>query len=96
MRKMKLEFQLPVSIFKENKYFIAYTPVLDLSTSAESFEGVKIRFGEVVKIFFEELNEKGTTDGVLSNLGWKKVQKQWSPPKLIAHEEEKFSVPFPA
>lgn len=65
-KRVKIEVSLPVSILREGKYFIAYTPVLDLSTSGKTFEEAKQRFGEVVQIFFEELLEKGTLDEVLS------------------------------
>ena len=50
---LKLGIQLPISIFREDKHYIAYTPVLDLSTSAKSYEEVKKRFHEVVAIFFD-------------------------------------------
>ena len=56
---IKLNLQLPVSVFKEGKHFIAYTPVLDLSTSGKNYEEVKKRFKESVSIFFEELVKKG-------------------------------------
>jgi predicted RNase H-like HicB family nuclease len=92
-KKVNIQFSLPVSIFKEGKYFVAYTPILDLSTSGKSYEEVKKRFEEVVKIFFHELIEKGTLDKVLSDLGWQKVQKQWSPPTPIAHESVNFKLP---
>ena len=38
---IKLNLQLPVSIFREGKHFIAHTPVLDLSTSGKNYEEVK-------------------------------------------------------
>lgn len=79
---------LPVPILKEGKYYIAYSPVLDLSTSAKTFDGAKKRFGEVVQIFFEELSEKGTTDEILTGLGWQKMEKKWSPPVEILHRLE--------
>lgn len=84
---------LPVSIFREGKSFIAYTPSLDLSTSAKTFKEAKKRFEEVVQILFEELAEKGTTDDVLTSLGWKKIQKHWSPPVEISHNLESFQIP---
>lgn len=86
MGKIYFEGKVSLIIFRENKHFIAYTPALDLSTSAESYDEVKNRFSEVVKIFLEELVERGTLKKVLSELGWKKVQKQWLPPTLIEHE----------
>lgn len=91
----KLGFiSLPVSILKEGKYFIAYSPALDLSTSGKSFGEVKKRFEEVVQIFFEELFEKGTEEEVLSDLGWQKVQKEWVPPIVVAQESENFRIPL--
>lgn len=93
----KLRFvSLPVSFLKEGKYFVAYSHALDLSTSGKSFDEVKRRFDEVVQIFFEELFEKGTIEETLSDLGWQRVQKDWTPPVVIAQEAESFSVPFSA
>jgi len=89
-----LKISLPVSFFKEGATFIAYSPSLDLSTSAKSFEQAKRRFNEVVEIFFEELMSKGTLEKVLTELGWQKIQKQWIPPTLIAQESETFKLSF--
>ena len=50
MRKIKLEFKLPISIIRENQKYVAYTPVLDLATSGKSYDEVKKRFGEIVNI----------------------------------------------
>lgn len=87
---IKLNLQLPVSIFREGKHFIAYTPVLDLSTSGKNYEEVKKRFKEATNVFFEELVKKGTLDEVLESLGWQKIKKQWSPPSLISQESQRF------
>ncbi|MBI4993660.1 hypothetical protein HZC33_01740 [Candidatus Wolfebacteria bacterium] len=89
---IKFNLQLPISIFKEGKYFIAYTPVLDLSTSGKNYDQVKKRFNEVVIIFFEELIKKGTLSDVLGNLGWQKIKNQWVPPNLISQESEKIQL----
>ncbi|MDP1629448.1 MAG: hypothetical protein Q8L57_02395 [bacterium] len=89
---IKFNLQIPISIFREGKHFIAYTPALDLSTSGKNYEQVKKRFNEVVAIFFEELIKKGTIDEVLENLGWQKVKKQWTPPSLISQESEKIQL----
>ena len=50
---IKLNLQLPISIFREGKHFIAYTPILDLSTSGKNYEEVKKRFKEAVSIFLK-------------------------------------------
>lgn len=86
------EVNLPVSILREGKSYVAYTPALDLSTSGSSYNEVKRRFGEIVNIFFEELINKGTLEEVLYDLGWQKIQRQWKPPIVIAQESQPISV----
>ena len=84
MKKTNLSFNLPVIITKQNKRFVAYTPALDVSTSGKTEKEVKIRFAELANIFIEELMEMGTINDVLSELGWTKIQKKWTPPKVIS------------
>jgi predicted RNase H-like HicB family nuclease len=91
-KKIDLKLSLPVSFLREGDCFIAYSPALDLSTSADSFEKAKKRFTEAVEIFFEELLEKGTLNEVLAELGWQKVKKQWMPPVVVAQESVKFDI----
>lgn len=88
----RLNLQLPVSIFREGKHYIAFTPVLDLSTSGKDYAEVMRRFGEIVAIFFEELIKKGTLGEVLTNLGWQRVKKQWTPPVLISQESRQIKL----
>lgn len=96
LTKAKLEFSLPLSVLKEGKYYIAYSPALDLSTSGKTFQEAKKRFQELVKVFFEELLEKETMDEVLSELGWRKVERKWASPTLVYHEPEYFRIPIAA
>ena len=83
---------LPVTILKENKRFVAYTPALDVSTSGRTYKEVKKRFEEIVQIFIEELVKNGTLNQVLGELGWREVQSKWQPPVVIAHETESVKV----
>jgi predicted RNase H-like HicB family nuclease len=92
--KSVFNVSLPVTFLREGKYYVAYSPAIDMSTSAETFEKVKSRFDEVVQIFFEELLEKGTLEAVLSSLGWQREQKTWLPPQVIAHESQNFRYNF--
>ena len=94
MKKTFFETKLSVSIFKEGNEFIAYSPVLDLSTCGKNYNEVMRRFDEIVQIFFEEIAKKGTLNEVLENLGWKKVQKKWSPPVFISNESENIKIPM--
>lgn len=86
MKKVGLKFKIPVSIIKEGKSFVAYSPALDLSSSAGTFEKAGERFGEAACLLFEELIKKGTLEQVLSDLGWKKIQKKWNPPVVVAQD----------
>ena len=88
-----LNINLPVSILREGKRFIAYTPALDLSTSGKSHEEAKERFKEVVSIFIEEVIKKGTLEEVLGDLGWKNIRTKWVPPTLVSQESESFRIP---
>lgn len=94
MTKAKYRFSLPVVMFREGKNYIAYTPSLDLSTSGKSYEQAKKRFEEVVEIFFEEVQERGTLEKVLTELGWEKVKREWTPPAIVATETQTFQFPL--
>lgn len=85
--------KLPVSILKEGKKFVAYSPALDLSTSGKTYGEAKKRFAEIVNIFFEEIDKKGSLEDVLKELGWAKIQSRWQPPVVISQESELVRVP---
>ena len=93
---MVIQTKLPVQIFKQGKRFVAYTPLLDLSTSGRSEKEAKVRFSELVNIFFEELLEAGTMDEVMESLGWKKSKTQWQPPKIVSNQQVSVSIPIAA
>jgi len=95
MQKKSFSYNLSVSVFKEGKKFVAYSPALDLSTSGKTFSEVKARFQEAVGIFFEEISKKGTAIEALSELGWKKDKSVFEPPVFVAHEIEKFNISCP-
>ena len=69
---------------KQGKRFVAYSPAFDLSTSGKSKKDVEKKFQEIINIFLEEIIEMGTFSDVLSELGWKRVQKKWNPPEIIS------------
>ena len=93
MLKNNLSFNLPVLITKQNKRFVAFTPALDVSTSGKSVKEVKKSFVELANIFLEEIFEAKTADDVLSELGWKKVQKKWNPPEIISSQSIGLQIP---
>ena len=93
MANKNLSVNLSIVITKQGKRFVAYTPALDISTSGKSEREVKARFGEIVSLFFDEIIEAGTLDDVLFELGWKKMQKRWTPPKVVSTKSVGFRVP---
>lgn len=92
---MQINLNIPVTIFKEKKAYIAYCPVLDLSTSARTYEKVKTRFNEAVTIYINELCEMGTLDEVLTDFGWTKIRyNNWTPPIAISNELTRIKIPL--
>lgn len=75
--------QLGISIFKQGKSYVAYSPALDLSTAGKSDKDAQKKFAEAVSLFFSELDEQGTTNEILSELGWRRVSHQWAPPATL-------------
>jgi len=93
MLNNKLLFKLPVIITKQNRRFVAYTPALDISTSGKTEKDVKNKFVELANLFLEEIIEADTVDDILTELGWKKVQKVWVPPKIISSPYINMKIP---
>jgi hypothetical protein len=89
----QIAVNLPVAFIKEGKRVVAYTPALDLSTSGKDIAEAKIRFNEIVGIFFKDILEQGTFNAVLSNLGWQKINSAWNPPVI---SQESVNVAMPA
>jgi len=91
----RLSIRVPVSIFREGKRFVAYSPALDLSTAGKTLQETQRRFAEAVEIFFEELDDLGTTNEVLAGLGWERVKRSWKPPLPVSNDIQDFRVPLP-
>lgn len=92
MKKSSFQIGLPITIFKEGKSYVAYSPALDLSTSASTFEKAQSRFLDATKLFLEELVEMGTLDQVLTGLGWQKVKTNWQPPVVVSNYTQPVSL----
>lgn len=84
---------LPLTIIKEGKMFVAYTPALDLSTAGKTEKDARRMFREVVAIFMEEIIKAGTVEDVLTGLGWKKEQEKWNPPQLVSSDFIEVNIP---
>ncbi len=94
MKKINLNISLPITIFKEGNKYIAYSPALDISTSASTYNKAQSRFSELVEIFFEEISENGSTDTVLQNLGWQKLKSNWQPPVVVSNYMQSINLSY--
>jgi len=93
MKKISFKASLPVMFLREGKGFVAYTPALDLSTSASTLAKAKKRFAEAAEIFIEECHSMGTLESVLEDLGWKKSKSSWNPPVVVSQSSIPFNLP---
>jgi predicted RNase H-like HicB family nuclease len=91
--KIRGELSFTIKLFQEDKTWIAYTPVFDLSSCGATPEEAQRMIGEAITTFLAECIREGTLDEVLEELGWKKdlPSEEWVPPKVIDVE-----VPLPA
>jgi hypothetical protein len=76
----RLEAKLVVAVFKEDKYYVAYCPALDLSTYASARNEIPKVFAQALDIFFEETIRKGTLEKLLIKYGWTLQKTQFQPP----------------
>jgi predicted RNase H-like HicB family nuclease len=91
-----MQIKLQVSIIKQGKRYVAYSPALDISTTGKDLREAQKRFSEMIDIFFEELIENNTLDDVLLGLGWAKIKKQWEPPHVIQEKSVNIRIPVAA
>lgn len=82
-----MQINVPVSYFKEDKSFVAYTPALDISSAGKTLKEAEKNIAEAVSIFMEEILTHGTLNEVLASLGWKKISRTntWMPPIFVSH-----------
>jgi len=85
----KLPVDLSVLMLREDGYYVAYCPALDVSSYGDSEEEAQKAFQEAVEIFIEETEKKGTLEKVLLKLGWVLQQvpePHYEPPRISETE----------
>ena len=88
------DVELDVLMLKEDDYYVAYCPSLDLSTYGKSVKQAQRSFEKNLDIFFEETSRKGTLEKVLLKLGWTLRQTPkviYEPPRISTKELLKLS-----
>ena len=53
-KQSTMQNNLQVSIFRQGKRYVAYSPTFDISTSGKTLRETHKRFSEIIDIFIEE------------------------------------------
>ena len=94
--QVMIEGAIPITFLKEGDMFVAYSPVLDLSTCGTTFEEAQRNFHEALDIFFDECLKHKTLDRALESLGWQRTHTahpRWQPPAIVGQDSLHVSVP---
>jgi hypothetical protein len=82
--KSKLSIEVEIIIHKQDDYYVAYCPALELSAYSSTLEGAKKSFAEELNIFLEETTKRRTLNEYLLQNGWR-LQRlpipNYEPPK---------------
>jgi hypothetical protein len=99
MNMMDRRVKVPVFFCREGKLYVAYSPILDLSSCGKTMQEAQKRFANAVNLFLDELEAMGTLDEVLTELGWHKQEhprKEWIPPHILKHTQLEVRTPIHA
>ncbi len=69
---MEFQFRLPVQIWQENGHFVAFCPVLQVTSYGCSKKDAQRNVKEAVELFLEVCVEDGTLNEVLRECGMKR------------------------
>jgi len=81
-----------VLVGKQDDYFIAYCPALELSSYGKTENQARKNFEVELEIFLEETEKKGSLEKLLLKLGW--CLKQTPSPSYIPPKMPNYSIPI--
>lgn len=81
---MKTVTNTKVQVLRQGGLFIAYSHILDLSTTGKSETEALGRFQNVVEICTRAGIGKAEVCNKLTEMGWTQKQKRWTPPDTKA------------
>ena len=96
LKRTHVKANIPLIYLKEGEVFLCYSPALDLVAHGDAFDGAQRSFAQTLKLFMEQVSKKGTWEQVLSEYGWQKVKREWSPPSIIGQENKAVDILLPA
>lgn len=77
---MNIRLFLTSKIWKENKYYIAYNPELDVASQGKTPEDAQLKLKDAVALFMETAKNMGTLNTILREAGFVKKEKRWVSP----------------
>jgi predicted RNase H-like HicB family nuclease len=66
----EIKMTVEIIVVKEDDFFVAYCPALELSGYGDTIEKAKKSFETEIKVFFEETHQRGTLERYLLKNGW--------------------------
>jgi predicted RNase H-like HicB family nuclease len=81
-----------IQIWKENKLYIAYSALLDISSCGETIEIAKKNLYEALEAFIQEAKIKGTLNEILLEAGFKHLNNNWESPSLVTFENTQIKI----
>ena len=79
---MNIRLFLTSKIWKEDKYYIAYNPELDVASQGRTFEEAQLMLKNAVSLFIETAKDMGTLNSILKEAGFVKKEKRWVSPSI--------------
>lgn len=86
LKKEGGKIQVDVLTFKEDKYFIAFIPALNISSHSTDEKKAVKQLDSAIKLFFDHWVKSGKLDEKLNSLGWTaQPNKQLKPSENNIH-----------
>ncbi len=81
-----MDISIKIEIFKEGDVYVALAPELNVSSFGDTVEDAKKSVKEAIEAFIEECERMGTTEEVLEESGFSKINNSWKSRKPVAEE----------
>jgi predicted RNase H-like HicB family nuclease len=78
------DFAFDLHIFKEGNTFVAYVPLLDLSSCGTTEDEARRNIRDAVRGFLHTSAELGTLDEILREAGYEREGENWRAPELVS------------
>lgn len=93
IKRTTIKADIPVIYLKEGDIFVCFSPAFDLVAHGDSYEDAQKSFATALKLFMQEVTKKGTWEEVLRGCGWERVNKEWTPPRIIGQHSKSIEIP---